>query len=235
MSYLLKYLNYIGFAKGQYISKYSHISPYIPAQEISLAEKHLEYLKELEKNEDKRQEHIETKNAQILGQTGIIISILTIFITLFLEKISTTNIVLLFVLLFLSTSTLIHYIITISHATKTLEINKYHYVRRSCETVSSTNRSKTVLGFLNEEIDDIIFSINKNTSQNNIKADNLIYAVRSFKIASIGFALFTAIIITIGAYQQSTTTDKRDKTYGNVLPDSIHMYYGKKLFSVQRH
>lgn len=193
MKLINKYLEFVGLTKEELNSK--EIIEYKSSGDLKVAQRHLDYLKENHNYHKERQTTIENKNSQLVGQASIIISIFALFIPLLIDKLVDQNILVLIPLILGFIVILFHYVLTIVHSTKTLEISKYPYATRNTNTVTSANRKTSEQDFLDEEINDLVYIIDKNTTQNNRKGANLIYATRSFRIASISFAVFTVLII----------------------------------------
>lgn len=197
MNILKSYINYLHLKKEEI--RNVEVKNYKKVKKIEVARLHLCYLKEQIEFQRGRQTNIENKNAQLVGQASIIVSIITLFIPLILDKLSDLHTSLFIILVFGFTFILIHYLFAIIHAIKTLQINHYPYSSRSTRTVTKSNRATTEANFLKEEIEDLIWSIEKNAIQNNRKGDNLIYATRSFRIATIGLVIFAVCIIAFGS------------------------------------
>jgi len=193
MNLIKKYRDYFGIKKEEHPTQRAF--QYNPTIVPGLQKRHLDYLRDLYNLNKKRQGVIESKNSQLVGQASIIISIFALFIPLLIGKLINLNIIVLFVLILVFILILFHYILTIYHSTKTLEINRYKYSNPSIVTVTDANRATTENDFINEEIEDLIKGIENNTAQTNRKGENLIFATRSFRFASIVFAIFTLLVI----------------------------------------
>ncbi|MCZ2483907.1 hypothetical protein G9H64_13145 [Aquirufa nivalisilvae] len=168
---------------------------YTPVEDLEVAKSYLNYLKELDTYNKERRITIENKNSQLVGQASIVTSIFSLFIPYLVQN---NEIISLFYKFFLILTFLfiyIHFLLSILHALNTLKINKYAYVNRSTDTITKINRAKNELEFYNEEISDLIFSINRNKNLDNQKGDNLIFSTRCFEIANIGFAILTMLIL----------------------------------------
>jgi hypothetical protein len=100
------------------------------------------------------------------------------------------------------------YLYTVIHATKTLEINRYQYPNRSTSTISN---SKKEIDLINEEIQDLVFIVNKSSELDNQKGDNLLFAARCFQIANIGFGILTIIIIIMTFFIPTTSKQSNQK------------------------
>lgn len=185
------YLKYIGFWKEP--RKTSPIKEeFKKEKKISIAERKLAYLKEMEANHIERRNTIETKNSQLIGQASIVSSVFFLFVSLLIDSFSEVNFLYRVFLSIIFLVVLIHYLYAVVQATKTLEINRYQYPNRSTSTISN---NKKEIDFINEEIQDLVFIVNKSSELDNQKGDNLLFAARSFQVANIGFGILTIIII----------------------------------------
>ncbi len=193
MNLINKYLKFVGLTKEEL--NFKEIIEYKSSDSLEVAQRHLDYLKENHNYQKERQNTIENKNSQLVGQASIIISIFALFIPLLIDKLIDQSILVLIPLILGFIVILFHYVLTIIHSTKTLEISKYPYATRNTSTVTSAKRKTNEQDFLDEEINDLVYIIDKNTTQNNRKGANLIYATRSFRVASVSFAIFTVLII----------------------------------------
>ena len=166
-----------------------------PSTDQNTAIRYLDYLKELDQHQRERGTTIENKNSLMIGQASIVTSIFALFIPLLVDKFNEINIYLLIGLSFVFLIVLGHYLLSIVHAIQTLLINKYPYVTRSVTTVTKEKRATDELSFLNEEISDLVATLDQNREMNDRKGGNLILAARCFQIANIGFAIMTFLII----------------------------------------
>ncbi len=95
---------------------------------------------------------------------------------------------------------------TIIRASEYLNIIKYGYGKRSTSTVNKT--FATPEEFQIEEIKDVIYSIEKNTQLTDLKASQLLYAYRFFKLGTI-FVGILSVLMILTAY---VTPQKMDTT-----------------------
>ena len=151
------------------------------------------YLKALDDQEGSRQSSIESKTSQLIGQTGIIFTILGLFIANYFSKFSTWPLLLQILLIVIFLVSFFFYLATIFQATKYLNVLKYKYGQRSVSTVK--NKFDTEDDFKVEEIKDLIYSIERNTQVNNLKCNNLIYAYRSFRVGTMMVGLLSILLI----------------------------------------
>lgn len=157
-----------------------------------------EYLKELDKQEDTRRATIDSKISQLIGQTGIIFSILSLFISNYISEFNRSSIILQLVLIILFIIALFFYLYTIIIASNYLNVSKYKYGQRDVATVRKKFNSED--DFKIEEIKDLIYSIERNTMVTNQKCNKLIYAYRSFRIATITVGILSISLITAGYF-----------------------------------
>ena len=199
---MLKKLNsYFGFNKEEQIYV-DYPNTYNFTDTLNLK---IEYLKALDTQESSRQSIIESKTSQIIGQAGIIFSLLSLFISNYFSKFRELPFFIQYLFISLFFITLFFYLVTIFQATKYLNVKKYAYAQRSVSTVMAKYEKDE--DFKIEELKDLIYSINKNTTVNNQKCNNLIYAYRSFKIGTIGVGLLSVLLILSGYFIVIPTTD----------------------------
>jgi F0F1-type ATP synthase assembly protein I len=152
---------------------------------------HRDFLQSLNEKEDKRLESIDAKTTQMIAQTGIIFSLLGIFIPIFLDKASSLHPVFKIILLIFLILACFCHIMTIHNALKNYRINKFAYVIPSAQNVMDFKDAGTE-AFLAEEVRDLMHSVAKSEWNNNRKATNLLHSYFTFKIANI---LTGAIVI----------------------------------------
>lgn len=210
---MINYLQYIGLKTNE--QEEVSIQTFVPSPTKEIAVKYLDYLKEIDHYQKERRTIIEGKNSQLVGQASIVTSIFSLFVPLLVDNYNYLSywISIPFSLLFLFI--LAHYLLTIIHSIRTLKINRYRYPTRSTLTLTKENRAVTELDFMNEEIADLVFIVNKSAPIDNFKGQNLIFATRCFEIASISFGILTlAIIVSTYFFNKESpeTTPKSLKT-----------------------
>ncbi len=170
----------------------------------------IEYLKSLENQETSRQTTIENKISQLIGQTGVIFSLLSLFVSNYFSKFSVLPKSLQITLTILFIVALAFYILTIYQATRHLSVQKYKYGQRSVSTVSKTFESMDA--FKIEELKDLIYSNERNILINNQKADNLIYANRSFRYGTFLVGLLSITLILSSYFTPISDNAATDRT-----------------------
>ena len=202
---LKSFLLFLGFHKEPEV-KAEYPKSFIFSDNIDLK---LQYLKDLDNQENDRQGIIETKTSQLIGQTGIIFSLLGLFIPTYIDKFADVNAIFKICCVASFIFTLSFYLLTIYHATKYLNIHKYKYGQRSATTIMKSYGKKK--DFKVEEIKDLLFCIDRNTQVNNLKAGNLIYAYRCFKLGNI-FVGILSVCLLLSFYIKNDTPSKKTKT-----------------------
>ncbi|WP_109435646.1 hypothetical protein [Aquimarina sp. AU119] len=192
---ILKYLTYIGLYEENDGDAEIIQEVYEPTTSIELAKRYLIYLKEIDNYQKDRRITIENKNSQLVGQASIVTSIFALFVPLLIGSLNGVSLMIKIPLIIIFIFVLFHYLFTIYHAIKTLKINRYTYATRNTKTVTKLNRAETELDFLNEEVSDLVFTINQTSPIDNKKGGNLILGTRCFEIANFGFGIFTLAII----------------------------------------
>jgi len=150
-------------------------------------------LKALYQEENDRQNILEGKSSQLTGQTGVIFSLLGLFIPMYFDKFSHLVTWLQVALVLLFAGTLLFYLGTLFYSTKYLNVDHFQYMRRTAGTV--TEQYNTEDDFLIEEAKDLIHSIKHNTTVNDRKAEYLVSAYRSFKAANILVGIFSLLLL----------------------------------------
>lgn len=220
---MAKYFDYIGLVRDA--SNAVAVDPYTPATSKAVAEKYLEYLKEFDHYQKDRRTTIENKNSQLVGQASIVTSIFSLFVPLLIDKFNDFSFWISFSFCVLFLVIMFHYLLTIFHAIRTLKIDKYRYPTRSTTSITKAQRANTELDFINSEIEDLIFIVNKSTPIDNDKGQNLIFATRCFEIANFGFGILTVAIIISTFFFKKETPEVKVKNLNEihlVVPDTMN-------------
>lgn len=181
------------FNKLEFQKPYDYnISEYNNSEERKL-ELHKTYLKEIENEENNRLNIIENKTSLLISQTGLIFSLLSLFIPFIIDKVLDFNLYI--KLLFISVLALAYlfYILTIHNALINFNVRRFKYVKNSPTSVLNQQELSIVL-FLQMEIKDLLTAINNNISINNVKASNLICAYNSFRLGNILTSLLVVFL-----------------------------------------
>lgn len=183
----------------------------------SKSQVHMEYLRGLEDNENKRLDLLESKTAQLVSQTGIIFSLLGLFVPFLVDKISEVSIAIKISLLVLLLVSFTLYVLTIINALKNFHITKYNYSSPSPQNVLLF-QDKELHEFYSEVVNDLLYCIGKNTEINNIKATNLLHSYNSFKLGNIFMAFLVIVfcfsILFLKPSQQTLILDGHIKIEG---------------------
>lgn len=188
-----KFCTYLGFVKVPDIEvTYPDNFDFIDNLDLKT-----QYLISLESQEASRLTAIESKTSQLIGFTGIIFSILSLFISNYLSKFSALPLILQILLAILLVISLLLYLLTIYHATKYLDIRKFAYGQRSTSTVKARYPAD---GFKIEQIKDMIYSIERNTQLTNIRSSGLIYGYRTFRLATVFVGILSLFVVFVGYF-----------------------------------
>lgn len=156
-------------------------------------EEKLAYLRGIYDEENQRQSIVEGKNAQLLGQSGVILSLVGLFIPMYFDKFINSGMFFQILLLTGFLSTLSFYFITIFKSSKYLNADGANYVRKSPGTVDQAFSSKEE--FYKEEINDLLVSINSNLLINNQKVKDLKSSYNNFRRANICTAVLSILLL----------------------------------------
>ncbi len=154
---------------------------------------HKELLESLEKKEDDRLTIIDSKTSQIITYTGIIFSALSLFIPILLSKIAEHNLVLRVIFIVILVFAFLFYTLAIHNAIRNYNMGNFPYSRSDPKNVIKY-QDKSSNEFTSIEIRDLIYSYKQNSKSNDKKADNLIYAYRTFRIANVLTAIIGILI-----------------------------------------
>ncbi|WP_343703592.1 hypothetical protein [Chitinophaga sp.] len=184
----VNYLYYYGVIKKKNINSSERL---LYPKNCTFKAEHKRYLKELVFSENERQNAIEGKTSQLIGQCGLIFSLLGLFVPVFFDKFVEYSIVIKLMILFPFFSAFFFFILTINNAIKNYNIKNFKYISGSPSTVCKDN---TEDDFHNEEINDLILAIRHNAANNNDKGSNLLHAFRAFRAAIFCIAIMGFII-----------------------------------------
>lgn len=152
----------------------------------------LRYLKDLFDYQESRQVTIENKLSQLIGQTGIVFSLMSLFIPLFYKEFLLFGTGAKIVLLTPFIISLYKFLFSIHHSAKSLDISKDNYSTGSPTTV--TKNHPTPEDFIEEEIKDLFTSITTNSNLNDKKADKLVIAQQYFRRGIYFFGILVVFL-----------------------------------------
>lgn len=175
------------------------------------SEAHKNYLKNLEDEESSRLTLIEGKTSQLISQTGIIFSLLSLFVPILIDKVNDLNFLVKLLLLILLITAFFFYMLTIRNALKNFNVKNFTYSKPSPKNVLNL-QDKGLGVFYAEEVRDLLYCINENLKINNRKATNLLHSYNSFKIANtstgILVAVFSIVLLFFNPNKEGLTIDK---------------------------
>ncbi|MBK9380918.1 MAG: hypothetical protein IPN39_06285 [Chitinophagaceae bacterium] len=175
------------------------------------SEAHKNYLKNLEDEESSRLTLIEGKTSQLISQTGIIFSLLSLFVPILIDKVTDLHFLVKLLLLILLISAFYFYMLTIRNALKNFNVKNFKYSKPSPKNVLKL-QEKSLNIFYAEEVRDLLYCINENLKINNKKATNLLHSYNSFKIANtstgILVAVFSIVLLFFNPKKEGLIIDK---------------------------
>ncbi len=148
------------------------------------SEQHKNYLKSIEQEEANRLNIIENKTAQLISQTGIIFSLLSLFVPILIDKVTDLSWKAKITILVFLLGAFFFYMATIWNALKNFNVKKFNYSMPSPKNVIKY-QDKELGFFFAEEVKDLLYCIGTNIKITNIKANNLLYSYNSFKLANV--------------------------------------------------
>jgi len=193
MIQLLKYLGL--FTNGVAPNSFNYKSEDYKLKKGKKILLHKALLTKLEISEEERLQAIENKSSQIVTYTGIIFSALSLFVPIMLDGIVTQPFSIRIIFILFLVITFLLYILTIHNALKNYNIGNFFYSRPDPNNVIKY-QEKTSKEFEAIGVQDLLDSYRINFKTNNQRANNLIYAYRSFRLANI-FTAIMAVMISL--------------------------------------
>lgn len=166
-------------------------SDYKQITDDKIGEAHLAFLYKLDEDENNRLTLLESKTSQLIAQTAIIFSLLSLFVPLLIDKavgMQTYIKVILLLILFLAFCC---YMLTIKNALKNFKVTNFPYSKPSAKNVIAF-QGKPMAEFYCEVIKDILYGLQINRKLNNTKASNLLHSYTAFRKANT----LTAILVS---------------------------------------
>ena len=190
------FLKSIGLIKVESINPYGYnSSTYNLTKESSKIKAHKEFLKSTLEEENNRLLAIEGKTNQLVSQTSIVFSLLSLIIPILIDKLGDAHIGIKILLLFLVLGAFAFYFLAIFNALKNFNIKNFNYfVAAPGNVLDFMNKSEEE--FEAELVRDYLDSINNNMAVNNIKATNLLHSNNAFKIGNI-LTIILVVAITL--------------------------------------
>lgn len=201
----------IGLKKIESVRPYSYDSNnYDLNSDISKIKAHKEFLKSTLDGENSRLEVIENKTNQLVSQTSVVFSLLSLTIPIIIDKTGNTGILFRLTLIVCVLISFSFYFLAIFNALKNFNVNNFNYSVPSPSNVLDF-KDKTEEEFEAELVRDYLYSINVNIEINNIKATNLLHSNTAFKFGNI-FTATIVILISCFVLFFNTKEDKIENT-----------------------
>ncbi|WP_200979839.1 hypothetical protein [Echinicola sp. 20G] len=184
---------------------------YKKASEYS--EAHRAFLEKLLDDEDKRLASFEAKTSQMIAQTGLVFSLLSLFVPLLIDKTVGIPFALKCICLFLLVVAFLLYMLTLKNALKNYKLKNYQYQSPSGNNVIK-HQHNSIEKFHHEIVQDLLSSLTVNTRLNNIKATHLIQSYHSFKLANIFTGVLVITICSAILFSKESQSDNDGYCHG---------------------
>lgn len=159
------------------------INTYADTKVEKKSEAHMHYLKSLFTEENDRLNLLESKTSQLIGQTGLIFSLLSLFVPLLVDKVDGLALYIKIALLLVLLLSFGFYLLTIKNALRNYNVKNFQYSSPAPKNVQDFN-TKTLTAFYSEVVRDLLLGLHVNNELNNQKATNLIQSYTTFRIAN---------------------------------------------------
>ena len=206
----------IGLRKVKSVRPYNYDSnSYDLNSDINKIKAHKEFLKSTLDEENRRLEAIENKTNQLVSQTSVVFSLLSLTIPIIIDKTGDTGILFRLALVIFVLISFSFYFLAIFNALKNFNVNNFNYSVPSPSNVLDF-KDKTEEEFEAELVRDYLYSINVNIGINNVKATNLLHSNRAFKFGNIFTAtiviLITCLVLFFNTNEKENKTEKKANT-----------------------
>jgi hypothetical protein len=148
----------------------------------STLDHHLEFIKETFDKEDERRTSLEGKAGQLLGQAGLVLSLVAILTPLIADSLAQLPKPLLVVVAVLFVATILFFTNSVFHTALLTKVLNWHYMRPHAENIFKRYPATTITPpatyepYKSELILDFYKSYQRNKSNNDQKADSLNHA-----------------------------------------------------------
>lgn len=187
------FLKSIGLIKIKNVKPYNYdSSKYDVQSSLSKIKAHKDFLKSAIEEENNRLIAIESKTNQLVSQTSVVFSLLSLTIPILIDKSEDANVYLRVSLIILVLIAFAFYFLAIFNALKNFNVKNFKYFVAGPANVIDL-KDKSEEDFEAELVRDYLDSINNNIAVNNTKATNLLHSNNAFKIGNV----FTVIIILL--------------------------------------
>lgn len=154
---------------------------------------HKDFLKSTLDEENNRLVAIESKTNQLVSQTSVVFSLLSLTIPIIIDKTEDAHFLIRLGLIFLVLIAFSFYFLAIYNSLKNYNVKNFNYSVASPSNVIDF-KDKSEAEFEAELVRDYLDSINVNIAVNNKKATNLLHSNTAFKYGNIATALIVLLI-----------------------------------------
>lgn len=168
-----------------------------------LSDAHISFLDQVVEDENSRQSIIESKLAQIVGQSGVIFALIALFAPLFYDNLNELPMGWRIVVLVSFGIGFLFFLLSIIQATKSFNIRNFVYSRPDVESVLSKDHASKGR-FIQQIVVDKIKGLPINVHSNSLKGNLLLYAYRSFIVGFISIGILGAIITSTFLFREKT-------------------------------
>lgn len=208
---------------GLYSIKRNESSKSLNHKDYDLSEKeesekinqHKEFLKSVLEQENSRLGYIENKTSQIISQTSIVFSLLSLFVPIIVDKFENENIYLKTLIIIILLLTFSFYLLAISNALKNFDLIKFKYPYSGSANVLNF-KNNTLAEFNAELVRDFLYCIDRSIEINNEKATNLLHAYKSFKLGNLSTGIIVIFICSMLLFIKS-------EDYGVIIKKPIEI------------
>jgi hypothetical protein len=178
-------------------------------------DQHLEFIKETFDKEDERKTSLEGKAGQLLGQAGLVLSLVAILTPLIADSLAQLPKPLLVVVAGLFIATILFFTNSVFHTALLTKVLKWNYMRPRAENIFKQYPATTVAPpatyepYKSELVLDYYKSYQRNKDNNDQKANFLNYAAHSFATAlllTMALVLFVSVSLL---FKQSGPSEVR--------------------------
>ncbi|MBO0330085.1 hypothetical protein [[Muricauda] lutisoli] len=167
--------------------------------------------------EESRLASIESKTSQLISQTGVVFSFLSLFVPFIIEDILELSLYLKIPFVIILILSYVFYILAIHNSLSNYNIKKYPYCDNAPTTIIK-NQKKKEREFIQIEIKDTLYCLNTNIGLTNVKASNLLRGYHFFKFGIITTTILVVFLCSSFLFMKSNKTIRQG---GSVKVENI--------------